>query len=65
MIKIRRKESLVQNTGKYQCLIHRGGRVRTRGRGGVVTSGNNVSQLMVVFCVLDLAVSSVVATSHL
>ena len=43
MIKIRRKESLVQNTGKYQCLIHRGGRVRTRGRGGGVTSSNNIS----------------------
>lgn len=40
---MRIKESLVQKTGKYQCLIHIGGRVRTRGRGGVVTSSNDIS----------------------
>lgn len=55
MNKMRRKESLGQNTGKYQCLIHRGGRVRTREGGGVVTSSNsNISYLMIAFQALDL-----------
>lgn len=53
MNKMRRKESLGQKTGKYQCLIHRGGRVRTREGGGVVTS-SNISYLMIAFHALDL-----------
>ena len=52
---MRRKESLGQNTGKHQCLIHRGGRVSTREGGGVTTSSNsNISYLMIAFSVLDL-----------
>lgn len=63
---MRRKENLGQNTGKCQCLLHRGGRIRNGKEGVVTNSNNNISYLIIAFFMhLRPVLSNTVAASHL